>query len=187
MNIKSQLDKPFFKFKYITSGMILFSLMIGIVLSLIIVGIGGGNIGIKLTFIILSGIAVLISAYDSGSNDHEKAIKGGLIILFVLIFTEVGLYLASTMKTTVPTGVVITDESKKYTQVIDGKEITSSKQFKRVEFINLETNKKIGYRTIEMDELKKLDFYKNVIAFETYIEYIPFFIYKEQIKYLRSE
>lgn len=194
MNIKSELDKPIRLFKSLTVGMLVLSIIVALIISLMIIGVGEG-IFIKFFFILIAGAVALIAAYDSdnGKNDQEKneaAMKNGLAIIITLVIIEFALFFhATTYSKTVAISVVpgtTTDRESTGKRDGDGDLIYKDVVKKTVEFYNMETNNRLGFRRVDGLSEEKIKLYTTITGKEYYIDYFPFFTYSEEFRYIRD-
>jgi fumarate reductase subunit C len=174
--------------------MFILALITATILTLMIIGFGQG-IFIKFIFIVIAGIIALISAYDSGSSksDDEKnndAMKNGLVILLTLIIMEIGLFFhANTYSKKIEISVVpstINERVSTGKRDGNGDLIYQVITKKTVEFFDLETNNRLGYRDVDGLSEEKLKLYTSIVGKEYYIDYFPFFTYSEESRYIRK-
>lgn len=191
MNIKSELNKPIKWFGSVTVGMLIYAILMGSIISLLIVATSAATV-IKILFLLITGVIAVIAAYDGNETDEVKAKKAkryGLVIFMSLFVIEIGLFMNSGYKETIPIKAIVTDAVREINVKTDANNtvISSEKQqYKVVTYYNLNDNTTMGYRNVEQGEGAKMEFLTNVTAKEIYIEYIPFIKYSEEFKYIRK-
>lgn len=196
MNIKSEfLNKTIPWFPNFSLAMLLISIVIGGFLSLIIIGFEQG-IYVKLIALAAGMVVLLVWTYDTSVTDKEdrnKTLKQGLsIFILTILIMETPLYFNSHRDNqTTKISIIIIDKTKDGSRIKDNDEDSSNDKFiqlkyKVVEFYDLETNKRIGYRKVQENENNQLTLYTDIVGKETYINYLPFFIYDVTFRYIRD-
>jgi len=196
MNIKSEfLNKTIPWFPNFSLAMLLISIVIGGFLSLIIIGFEQG-IYVKIIALAVGMAVLLVWTYDTSVTDKEdrnKILKQGLsIFILTILMIEVPLYFNSQRANKIiDISIIVIDKTKDGSRIKDNDEDSSNDKFnqikyKVVEFYDLETNERIGYRKVQENENKQLALYTNIVGKEIYIEYLPFFIYDVTFKYIRD-
>ena len=113
MNIKSELTKQLKWFPNITSGMILISTLMSIILALFIVSFGIAS-AFKILFIVIGSIIVLIHAYDTTNKSSESpdvlAKKGGIMIIMTILICELSLSIYARKHEIIPVKAIIVDK-----------------------------------------------------------------------------
>ena len=166
---------------------LLTSLLVGVGLSILIIAIGGAVI-FKLVFLLLSFIILGIHLSENVmSSEYSKETRNGIIfIVLTFLFLELGLCFNANYKEIIPIKCVITDEVK-LVKNISGKIVPGmTVPYKKVTYINLYTNEELEDTYIEDGDEVKLEYSSSVNAIETYIEYVPFLIYKEKKRFFRK-
>ena len=195
MNIKSEfLNKAIPWFPNFSLVMLLISIVISVFLSLVIIGLGQG-IWIKLGSIVIGMVVLLVWTYDetvTDIKDRNKILKQGLsIFILTILLIEFPLYFnAHVIKEPSKISIIIIDKMKDGAKIKDNDDDTNDKytqvKYKVVSFYDLDTNERIGYRNIQENENKQLLLYTNIVGKKVYIDYFPFFTYRETFKYIRD-
>ncbi len=189
MNIKSELTKQLKWFPNITSGMILISALMSIVLALFIVSFGIAS-AFKILFIVFGSIIVLIQSYD-GTNDSPNVLakKGGIIIIMTILICELSLSIYAHKHEIIPVKAIIVDKVRTVNIKQDDKgDVFESKTESYKEIVYYDLNKNdIIYRTIlDTNMINDLDFVTSITGKEIYIDYIPFLKFSEEYRYIRE-
>lgn len=189
MNIKSELTKQLKWFPNITSGMILISALMSIVLALFIVSFGIAS-AFKILFIVFGSIIVLIHSYDSTNDSSDvSAKKGGIIIIMTILICELSLSIYAHKHEIIPVKAIIVDKVRTVNIKQDDKgDVFESKTESYKEIVYYDLNKNdIIYRTIlDPNMINDLDFVTSITGKEIYIDYIPFLKFSEEYRYIRE-
>ena len=192
MNIKSELTKQLKWFPNITSGMILISTLMSIVLALFIVSFGIAS-AFKILFIVIGSIIVLIHAYDTTNKSSESpdvlAKKGGIMIIMTILICELSLSIYARKHEIIPVKAIIVDKVRTVNIKQDDKgDVFESKTESYKEIVYYDLNKNdIIYRTIlDPNMINDLDFVTSITGKEIYIDYIPFLKFSEEYRYIRE-
>ncbi len=192
MNIKSELTKQLKWFPNITSGMILISALMSIVLALFIVSFGIAS-AFKILFIVIGSIIVLIHAYDTTNKSSESpdvlAKKGGIMIIMTILICELSLSIYARKHEIIPVKAIIVDKVRTVNIKQDDKgDVFESKTESYKEIVYYDLNKNdIIYRTIlDPNMINDLDFVTSITGKEIYIDYIPFLKFSEEYRYIRE-
>jgi len=157
------------------------------VLAILIIA-SGSSVLLKITFILI-GIIISLFAVDTQDIDksEDKALlfKRYLFTIFIaMILLEIPLYMNSNYKKTVPVEVVPINKTSE-TRNEDGQ--PTDINYTEVNVINLTKNKIIDKFEIKNDEKELLRMWTDITSKTYYIDYFPFFVYSEEIKYNRAE
>lgn len=194
MNIKSELlKKPMKWFPDISLSTFLLSIIIGIFIAIISIGVGQA-IWMKMLFIAIGFIATLIWTYDNHRDDEEKqtTLKQGFgLILTTLLFIEIPLFFNAQLTDETQIKVLVMEKFKDGARTNPGsgegvKAEYVQIPYRKVYFYKTETNEQIGTRNVEVGEDDKLALYTDIIGKQHYIEYFPFFTYSSEFKYIRD-
>ena len=189
MNIKSELTKQLKWFPNITSGMILISALMSIVLALFIVSFGIAS-AFKILFIVFGSIIVLIHSYDTTNDSSDvSAKKGGIIIIMTILICELSLSIYAHKHEIIPVKAIIVDKVRTVNIKQDDKgDVFESKTESYKEIVYYDLNKNdIIYRTIlDPNMINDLDFVTSITGKEIYIDYIPFLKFSEEYRYIRE-
>ena len=195
MNIKSEIfSKPSKWFPNFSFTMVLFSIVISIFLSLLIIGFGQG-IFLKLLAILIAMIVLLVWTYDTSvtsEKDRPKVLKQGLtMVIMSLIIIETPLYFNSFRTTTTDISVITTEQFRDGARIEDNDGDSTNDKYEQVSykllsFYDKNTNEKIGYRKIEKGEEENIKLYDDIVGKEFYVNYFPFFTYETTFRYIRE-
>ena len=193
MNIKSELiNKQLKWFPNITSGMILISTLMSIILALLIVSFCIAT-AFKILFIVIGSIIVLIHAYDTTNKSSESpdvlAKKGGIMIIMTILICELSLSIYARKHEIIPVKAIIVDKVRTINIKQDDKgDVFESKTESYKEIVYYDLNKNdIIYRTIlDTNMINDLDFVTSITGKEIYIDYIPFLKFSEEYRYIRE-
>ena len=192
MNIKSELTKQLKWFPNITSGMILISTLMSIILALLIVSFCIAT-AFKILFIVIGSIIVLIHAYDTTNKSSESpdvlAKKGGIMIIMTILICELSLSIYAHKHEIIPVKAIIVDKVRTVNIKQDDKgDVFESKTESYKEIVYYDLNKNdIIYRTIlDPNMINDLDFVTSITGKEIYIDYIPFLKFSEEYRYIRE-
>ncbi len=184
MNIRSTLTASEFFFKNITSEMLLTTVMLAILLIIFIIGCGQG-LYIKLSFIILGSLISMSIAEGEKNNYNSLVTRYFTIILMTLVLVEIPLALNSTTTQITPITTVTLKTTKQIPLQSSKNDAQQYKeeQIHQIQIIDLHTNAIISTIDILSGEESKLKLYEEWKTKVTYINYFPFFIYEEKVKY----
>ena len=193
MNIKSELiNKQLKWFPNITSGMILISTLMSIILALLIVSFCIAT-AFKILFVVIGSIIVLIHAYDTTNKSSESpdvlAKKGGIMIIMTILICELSLSIYARKHEIIPVKAIIVDKVRTVNIKQDDKgDVFESKTESYKEIVYYDLNKNdIIYRTIlDPNMINDLDFVTSITGKEIYIDYIPFLKFSEEYRYIRE-
>lgn len=193
MNIKSELiDKQLKWFPNITSGMILISALMSIVLALFIVSFGIAS-AFKILFIVIGSIIVLIQAYDTTNKSSESpdvlAKKGGIIIIMTILICELSLSIYAHKHEIIPVKAIIVDKVRTVNiKQVDKGDVFESKteSYKEIVYYDLNKNDIIDRAILDTNMINDLDFVTSITGKEIYIDYIPFLKFSEEYRYIRE-
>lgn len=193
MNIKSELiNKQLKWFPNITSGMILISVLMSIILALIIVSLGCAS-AFKILFIVIGSIIVLIHAYDTTNKSSESpdvlAKKGGIMIIMTILICELSLSIYARKHEIIPVKAIIVDKVRTINIKQDDKgDVFESKteSYKEIVYYDLNKNDIIYRAILDTNMINDLDFVTSITGKEIYIDYIPFLKFSEEYRYIRE-
>lgn len=193
MNIKSELiNKQLKWFPNITSGMILISVLMSIILALIIVSLGCAS-AFKILFIVIGSIIVLIHAYDTTNKSSESpdvlAKKGGIMIIMTILICELSLSIYAHKHEIIPVKAIIVDKVRTINIKQDDKgDVFESKTepYKEIVYYDLNKNDIIYRAILDTNMINDLDFIMSITGKEIYIDYIPFLKFSEEYRYIRE-
>ena len=190
MNIKSELiNKQLKWFPNITSGMILISVLMSIILALIIVSLGCAS-AFKILFIVIGSIIVLIHSYDGTNNSPDvSAKKGGIIIIMTILICELCLSIYARKHEIIPVKAIIVDKVRTINIKQDDKgDVFESKTepYKEIVYYDLNRNDIIHRTILDTNMINDLDFITSITGKEIYIDYIPFLKFSEEYRYIRE-
>ena len=193
MNIKSELiNKQLKWFPNITSGMILISVLMSIILALIIVSLGCAS-AFKILFIVIGSIIVLIHAYDTTNKSSESpdvlAKKGGIMIIMTILICELSLSIYARKHEIIPVKAIIVDKVRTINIKQDDKgDVFESKteSYKEIVYYDLNKNDIIYRAILDTNMINDLDFITSITGKEIYIDYIPFLKFSEEYRYIRE-
>lgn len=193
MNIKSELiNKQLKWFPNITSGMILISVLMSIILALIIVSLGCAS-AFKILFIVIGSIIVLIHAYDTTNKSSESpdvlAKKGGIMIIMTILICELSLSIYARKHEIIPVKAIIVDKVRTINIKQDDKgDVFESKTepYKEIVYYDLNRNDIIHRTILDTNMINDLDFIMSITGKEIYIDYIPFLKFSEEYRYIRE-
>ena len=193
MNIKSELiNKQLKWFPNITSGMILISTLMSIILALLIVSFCIAT-AFKILFIVIGSIIVLTHAYDTTNKSSESpdvlAKKGGIMIIMTILICELSLSIYARKHEIIPVKAIIVDKVRTINIKQDDKSDafeSKTESYKEIVYYDLNKND-IIYRTIlDPNMINDLDFVTSITGKEIYIDYIPFLKFSEEYRYIRE-
>lgn len=191
MNIKSELiNKQLKWFPNITSGMILISVLMSIILALIIVSLGCAS-AFKILFIVIGSIIVLIHRSDIITNNSSdvSAKKGGIIIIMTILICELSLSIYAHKHEIIPVKAIIVDKVRTVNIKQDDKgDVFESKTepYKEIVYYDLNRNDIIHRTILDTSMINDLDFITSITGKEIYIDYIPFLKFSEEYRYIRE-
>ncbi len=199
MNIKSELiNKQLKWFPNITSGMILISTLMSIILALFIVSFGSAS-AFKILFIVIGSIIVLIQiidliqAYDTTNKSSESpyvlAKKGGIMIIMTILICELSLSIYARKHEIIPVKAIIVDKVRTVNIKQDDKgDVFESKteSYKEIVYYDLNKNEIIYRAILDTNMINDLDFITSITGKEIYIDYIPFLKFSEEYRYIRE-
>lgn len=193
MNIKSELiNKQLKWFPNITSGMILISVLMSIILALIIVSLGCAS-AFKILFIVIGSIIVLIHAYDTTNKSSESpdvlAKKGGIMIIMTILICELSLSIYARKHEIIPVKAIIVDKVRTINIKQDDKSDafeSKTESYKEIVYYDLNKNDIIYRAILDTNMINDLDFVTNITGKEIYIDYIPFLKFSEEYRYIRE-
>lgn len=193
MNIKSELiNKQLKWFPNITSGMILISVLMSIILALIIVSLGCAS-AFKILFIVIGSIIVLIHAYDTTNKSSESpdvlAKKGGIMIIMTILICELSLSIYARKHEIIPVKAIIVDKVRTINIKQDDKSDafeSKTESYKEIVYYDLNKNDIIYRAILDTNMINDLDFIMSITGKEIYIDYIPFLKFSEEYRYIRE-
>lgn len=193
MNIKSELiNKQLKWFPNITSGMILISVLMSIILALIIVSLGCAS-AFKILFIVIGSIIVLIHAYDTTNKSSESpdvlAKKGGIMIIMTILICELSLSIYARKHEIIPVKAIIVDKVRTINIKQDDKSDafeSKTESYKEIVYYDLNKNDIIYRAILDTNMINDLDFVTSITGKEIYIDYIPFLKFSEEYRYIRE-
>ena len=193
MNIKSELiNKQLKWFPNITSGMILISTLMSIILALLIVSFCIAT-AFKILFIVIGSIIVLIHAYDTTNKSSESpdvlAKKGGIMIIMTILICELSLSIYARKHEIIPVKAIIVDKVRTINIKQDDKgDVFESKTepYKEIVYYDLNRNDIIHRAILDTNMINDLDFITSITGKEIYIDYIPFLKFSEEYRYIRE-
>jgi len=162
------------------------SIVLGLFAGILIISIGLSAL-IKTICLVVGVVGPSLFIILNIDQKYYKIFFSKVLICLILSFCvlELCLYSNSGYEKIIPIKVVV---DQKYHQVknvsgsiVDGLSIP----YKTVSYYNLNTNKRIGYKTIEIEHENTLPFLSSIKKQRIYIEYLPFLRYKKQKDYLR--
>lgn len=199
MNIKSELiNKQLKWFPNITSGMILISVLMSIILALFIVSFGIASafkilfivIGSIIVLILIGSIIVLFHSYDDTNNSSDvSAKKGGIIIIMTILICELSLSIYAHKHEIIPVKAIIVDKVRTINIKQDDKgDVFESKTepYKEIVYYDLNRNDIIHRTILDTNMINDLDFVTSITGKEIYIDYIPFLKFSEEYRYIRE-
>lgn len=193
MNIKSELiNKQLKWFPNITSGMILISVLMSIILALIIVSLGCAS-AFKILFIVIGSIIVLIHSYDTTNKSSESpdvlAKKGGIMIIMTILICELSLSIYARKHEIIPVKAIIVDKVRTINNKQDDKSDafeSKTEPYKEIVYYDLNRNDIIHRAILDTNMINDLDFITSITGKEIYIDYIPFLKFSEEYRYIRD-
>ena len=193
MNIKSELiNKQLKWFPNITSGMILISTLMSIILALLIVSFGIAS-AFKILFIVIGSIIVLIHAYDTTNKSSESpdvlAKKGGIMIIMTILICELSLSIYARKHEIIPVKAIIVDKVRTINIKQDDKSDafeSKTESYKEIVYYDLNKNDIIYRAILDTNMINDLDFVTSITGKEIYIDYIPFLKFSEEYRYIRE-
>lgn len=193
MNIKSELiNKQLKWFPNITSGMILISVLMSIILALIIVSLGCAS-AFKILFIVIGSIIVLIHSYDITNKSSESpdvlAKKGGIMIIMTILICELSLSIYARKHEIIPVKAIIVDKVRTINIKQDDKSDafeSKTEPYKEIVYYDLNRNDIIHRAILDTNMINDLDFITSITGKEIYIDYIPFLKFSEEYRYIRE-
>ena len=193
MNIKSELiNKQLKWFPNITSGMILISVLMSIILALIIVSLGCAS-AFKILFIVIGSIIVLIHSYDTTNKSSESpdglAKKGGIMIIMTILICELSLSIYARKHEIIPVKAIIVDKVRTINNKQDDKSDafeSKTEPYKEIVYYDLNRNDIIHRAILDTNMINDLDFITSITGKEIYIDYIPFLKFSEEYRYIRE-
>lgn len=193
MNIKSELiNKQLKWFPNITSGMILISVLMSIILALIIVSLGCAS-AFKILFILIGSIIVLIHSYDTTNKSSESpdvlAKKGGIMIIMTILICELSLSIYARKHEIIPVKAIIVDKVRTINIKQDDKSDafeSKTEPYKEIVYYDLNRNDIIHRAILDTNMINDLDFITSITGKEIYIDYIPFLKFSEEYRYIRE-
>ena len=193
MNIKSELiNKQLKWFPNITSGMILISVLMSIILALIIVSLGCAS-AFKILFILIGSIIVLIHSYDTTNKSSESpdvlAKKGGIMIIMTILICELSLSIYAHKHEIIPVKAIIVDKVRTINNKQDDKSDafeSKTEPYKEIVYYDLNRNDIIHRAILDTNMINDLDFITSITGKEIYIDYIPFLKFSEEYRYIRD-
>ena len=193
MNIKSELiNKQLKWFPNITSGMILISVLMSIILALIIVSLGCAS-AFKILFILIGSIIVLIHSYDTTNKSSESpdvlAKKGGIMIIMTILICELSLSIYARKHEIIPVKAIIVDKVRTINIKQDDKSDafeSKTEPYKEIVYYDLNRNDIIHRAILDTNMINDLDFITSITGKEIYIDYIPFLKFSEEYRYIRD-
>lgn len=191
MNIKSELiNKQLKWFPNITSGMILISVLMSIILALIIVSLGCAS-AFKILFIVIGSIIVLIHSSDIITNNSSdvSAKKGGIIIIMTILICELSLSIYARKHEIIPVKAIIVDKVRTINIKQDDKDDvfeSKTEPYKEIVYYDLNRNDIIHRTILDTSMINDLDFITSITGKEIYIDYIPFLKFSEEYRYIRE-
>ena len=193
MNIKSELiNKQLKWFPNITSGMILISTLMSIILALIIVSLGCAS-AFKILFIVIGSIIVLIHSYDTTNKSSESpdvlAKKGGIMIIMTILICELSLSIYARKHEIIPVKAIIVDKVRTINNKQDDKSDafeSKTEPYKEIVYYDLNRNDIIHRAILDTNMINDLDFITSITGKEIYIDYIPFLKFSEEYRYIRE-
>lgn len=191
MNIKSELiNKQLKWFPNITSGMILISVLMSIILALIIVSLGCAS-AFKILFIVIGSIIVLIHSSDIITNNSSdvSAKKGGIIIIMTILICELSLSIYARKHEIIPVKAIIVDKVRTINIKQDDKDDvfeSKTEPYKEIVYYDLNRNDIIHRTILDTSMINDLDFITSITGKEIYVDYIPFLKFSEEYRYIRE-
>ncbi len=193
MNIKSELiNKQLKWFPNITSGMILISTLMSIILALLIVSFCIAT-AFKILFIVIGSIIVLIHAYDTTNKSSESpdvlAKKGGIMIIMTILICELSLSIYARKHEIIPVKAIIVDKVRTINIKQDDKSDafeSKTESYKEIVYYDLNKNDIIYRAILDTNMINDLDFITSITGKEIYIDYIPFLKFSEEYRYIRE-
>lgn len=193
MNIKSELiNKQLKWFPNITSGMILISTLMSIILALLIVSFCIAT-AFKILFIVIGSIIVLIHAYDTTNKSSESpdvlAKKGGIMIIMTILICELSLSIYARKHEIIPVKAIIVDKVRTINIKQDDKSDafeSKTESYKEIVYYDLNKNEIIYRAILDTNMINDLDFITSITGKEIYIDYIPFLKFSEEYRYIRE-
>ena len=190
MNIKSELiNKQLKWFPNITSGMILISVLMSIILALIIVSLGCAS-AFKILFILIGSIIVLIHSYDiTNKSPDVLAKKGGIMIIMTILICELSLSIYARKHEIIPVKAIIVDKVRTINIKQDDKSDafeSKTESYKEIVYYDLNRNDIIHRAILDTNMINDLDFITSITGKEIYIDYIPFLKFSEEYRYIRE-
>ena len=193
MNIKSELiNKQLKWFPNITSGMILISTLMSIILALLIVSFCIAT-AFKILFIVIGSIIVLIHAYDTTNKSSESpdvlAKKGGIMIIMTILICELSLSIYARKHEIIPVKAIIVDKVRTINIKQDDKSDafeSKTESYKEIVYYDLNKNDIIYRAILDTNMINDLDFVTSITGKEIYIDYIPFLKFSEEYRYIRE-
>ena len=193
MNIKSELiNKQLKWFPNITSGMILISVLMSIILALLIVSFCIAT-AFKILFIVIGSIIVLIHAYDTTNKSSESpdvlAKKGGIMIIMTILICELSLSIYARKHEIIPVKAIIVDKVRTINIKQDDKSDafeSKTESYKEIVYYDLNKNDIIYRAILDTNMINDLDFITSITGKEIYIDYIPFLKFSEEYRYIRE-
>lgn len=193
MNIKSELiNKQLKWFPNITSGMILISALMSIILALLIVSFCIAT-AFKILFIVIGSIIVLIHAYDTTNKSSESpdvlAKKGGIMIIMTILICELSLSIYARKHEIIPVKAIIVDKVRTINIKQDDKSDafeSKTESYKEIVYYDLNKNEIIYRAILDTNMINDLDFITSITGKEIYIDYIPFLKFSEEYRYIRE-
>ncbi len=180
-------------FPEISISTLLLSIIIGVFLALISIGVGQA-IWIKLLFIAVAFVATLIWTYDNHRDEDEKkkTLKQGFgLMLTTLLFMEIPLFFNAQLTSDTQIKVLVMKKTKDGARTNpDAGEGVKAQYvqvpYKKVYFYKTETNEQIGTRNVGVGEDDRLALYTDIVGKHYYVDYFPFFTYSSEFKYIRD-
>ena len=193
MNIKSELiNKQLKWFPNITSGMILISTLMSIILALLIVSFCIAT-AFKILFIVIGSIIVLIHSYDTTNKSSESpdvlAKKGGIMIIMTILICELSLSIYARKHEIIPVKAIIVDKVRTINIKQDDKSDafeSKTESYKEIVYYDLNKNDIIYRAILDTNMINDLDFITSITGKEIYIDYIPFLKFSEEYRYIRE-
>lgn len=191
MNIKSELiNKQLKWFPNITSGMILISVLMSIILALIIVSLGCAS-AFKILFIVIGSIIVLIHSSDIITNNSSdvSAKKGGIMIIMTILICELSLSIYARKHEIIPVKAIIVDKVRTINIKQDDKDDvfeSKTEPYKEIVYYDLNRNDIIHRTILDTSMINDLDFITSITGKEIYVDYIPFLKFSEEYRYIRE-
>lgn len=143
---------------------------------------------LKLFFVIAASIITTMLIFEHvDEEDRKKAFyQCFLYIILSLCVMEYGLYSNSNYTDCVSVNVVVSDEEhvvkNRSGEIVNGETIP----YKIVAYYDATDNDRMEVYVIEDGDESRLPSLINVTHYETYIDYVPFLIYKKKHRYIHS-